>query len=130
MLKTKSVHAESEADDGLRILATRFRGRGLSADRYDVWMANLAPRERLLQSVLAGELTWREFSKRYREEMAAPSSIDGDNVTIKNHGQKFTLRLIAKLADKGTVTLLCHCAPDATECHRFLLQGLIERECE
>jgi len=29
---------------------------------------------------------------------------------------------------KGNVTLLCHCAEDAKECHRFLLQDLIERE--
>lgn len=129
MLKTKSVHSEIEPSDGLRILATRFRGRGLPADRYDVWMANLGPSERLLKTVLAGEITWREFSKRFREELAAPAANDADNETIKNHGQKFTLRLIAKLAEKGEVTLLCHCAEDATECHRFLLQTLIEREC-
>jgi hypothetical protein len=29
--------------------------------------------------------------------------------TIKNHGQKFTLRFIAKLAARENVTLLCHC---------------------
>ncbi len=64
MLKTKSVHSPIAASDGLRILATRFRGRGLPADRYDVWMANLGPSERLLKSVMAGEITWKEFSKR------------------------------------------------------------------
>jgi uncharacterized protein YeaO (DUF488 family) len=46
----------------------------------------------------------------------------------QNHGQKLTLRLIAKFAAKQNVTLLCHCAEDAKECHRFLLQALIERE--
>ena len=30
--------------------------------------------------------------------MSAPAAVDRDNVTIKNRGQKFTLRLIAKLA--------------------------------
>lgn len=129
MPKTKSVHSPIEADDGLRILATRFRGRGLPADRYDVWMANLGPGERLLKSVHAGKTTWREFSKKYREEKIAPAATDAGNATIKNHGQKFTLRLIAKLAAKENVTLLCHCAEDAKECHRFLLQKLIEREC-
>lgn len=129
MLKTKSVHSPIETGDGLRILVARFRGRGLPADRYDVWMASLGPGETLLKGFLAGEITWREFSKRYREEMFAPAATDAGNATIKNHGQKFTLRLIAKLAEKENVTLLCHCAEEATECHRFLLRELIEREC-
>ena len=128
MLKTKSVHSDIALGDGLRILATRFRGRGLPTDRYEVWMANLGPSERLLKSVLAGKITWREFSKKYREEMFAPAATDAGNATIKNHGQKFTLRLIAKLAANENVTLLCHCAEDAKECHRFLLQDLIGRE--
>ena len=128
MLKTKSVHSPIEPGDGLRILATRFRGRGLPTDRCDVWMANLGPSERLLKAVQAGDITWREFSKRYREEMFAPAAPDAGNSTIKNHGQKFTLRLIAKLAEKENVTLLCHCAEDAKECHRFLLEKLIAAE--
>jgi len=49
MIRTKSVYSPNERKkDGLRILATRFRGRGLPVNRYDVWMANLAPSERLL----------------------------------------------------------------------------------
>ena len=128
MLKTKSVHSPIEPGDGLRLLVARFRGRGLPVDRYDVWMANLGPSERLLKSVLAGKITWKEFSKRYREELFAPAATDAANATIKNHGQKFTLRLVAKLAEKENVTLLCHCAEDATQCHRFLLQKLIDQE--
>lgn len=128
MLKTKSVHSPIEEADGLRILATRFRGRGLPADRYDVWMANLGPSEALLKDVLAEKIAWREFLKRYREELFAPAAVDAANVTIKNHGQKFTLRLLAELAAKQNVTLLCHCAEDAVQCHRFELAKLIARE--
>ena len=128
MLKTKSVLSPIAPGDGLRILITRFRGRGLPADRYDVWMANLGPSEKLLKTVLAGGITWKEFGKRYRDELFAPAAADAANATIKNHGQKFTLRLVAKLAEKENVTLLCHCAEDATQCHRFLLRDLIERE--
>ena len=128
MLKTKSVHSPIASDDGLRILITRFRGRGLPADRYDVWMASLGPSEKLLKTVLAGGIIWKEFGKRYRDELFAPAAGDAAIATIKNHGQKFTLRLVAKLAEKENVTLLCHCAEDATQCHRFLLRDLIERE--
>ena len=48
MIRTKSVYFTIDRKkDGLRILATRFRGRGLPVSRYDVWMANLGPSERL-----------------------------------------------------------------------------------
>ena len=52
MLRTKSVwSAINRKTDGLRILVTRFRGRGMPASRYDVWMPNLGPSERLLSGV-------------------------------------------------------------------------------
>src|SRR3954468_18265057 len=128
MLKTKSVHSPIEKEDGLRLLVARFRGRGMPVDRYDVWMANLGPSEATLKAVIKGTITWAEFSKRYRQEIFAPAATDASNATIKNHGQKFTLRLIAKLSKRENVTLLCHCAEDTKQCHRFLLQKLIERE--
>jgi hypothetical protein len=48
------------------------------------------------------------------------------NRVIRNAGQKFTLRLIKHLAKRQNVTLMCHCAEDATRCHRFLLRDLIK----
>ena len=118
-LKTKSVHSPIGAGDGWRILATRFRGRGMSADRYDVGMANLGPSEQVWKSVLAGKITWAKFRKAYREELFAPAATDAGNATIKNHGQKFTLRLLANLAATENVTLLCHGAEEAKQCHRL-----------
>ena len=94
-------------------------------DRYDVWMANLGPSEELLRAFLAGGITWAEFSRRYRTELFAHGSVDERNRTIKNHGQKFTLRLIKQLADRSPVTLLCHCGEDEHHCHRHLLQKVI-----
>ena len=128
MLKTKSVHSPIEPkQDGLRILCARFRGRGLPADRYDLWMPNLAPTESLLKAFLAEEIEWREFSARYREQVKESEGVDGENRTIKNHGQKFTLRLLKHLAEEGSVTLLCHCAEEEPHCHRHVLKTLIER---
>jgi uncharacterized protein YeaO (DUF488 family) len=127
MIRTKSVHSPIDRrNDGLRILATRLRGRGLPADRYDVWMANLGPSESLLRDFQAGGVSWPEFSRRYRKELTESGSIDDRNRTIKNHGQKFTLRLLQTLGRTGNVTLLCHCAEDATQCHRHLLRALLE----
>lgn len=128
MLLTKSVHSPiDQKRDGLRILATRFRGRGLPASRYDVWMPSLGPSEDLLRRVLAGRMTWAAFLREFRKELALSGAIDSRNHSIKNHGQKFTLRLIKALAAQGPVTLMCHCDEDAEQCHRYELKKLIDK---
>ena len=124
MLKTKSVHSPISASDGLRILAARYRGRGLPSSRYHVWMASLGPSEKLLASV--DTIGWAELTRRYRAEIAESPEIDRGNRTIKNHGQKWTLRLLQELARRGNVTIMCHCAEDQMQCHRHVLKKLIE----
>jgi uncharacterized protein YeaO (DUF488 family) len=125
MIKTKSVHSRIDPDDGLRILATRLRGRALPSSRYDVWMANLGPSEALLRDILGKRVTWAEFSRRYKKELLESGGVDARNRTIKNHGQKFTLRLLQTLARTGTITLMCHCAEEEAHCHRHLLQKVL-----
>jgi uncharacterized protein YeaO (DUF488 family) len=128
MLKTKSVQSAIEPGDGLRILAARGRGRGLSSDRFDVWMPNLGPSEQLLDAILAGKISWAEFSRRYASELRETGGVDARNQRIKNHGQKFTMRLLQTLSKKQNVTLLCHCAEDEQHCHRHLLKALLEKK--
>jgi uncharacterized protein YeaO (DUF488 family) len=126
MLLTKSVDSPIDREgDGLRILATRFRGRGMPASRYDVWMPSLGPSERLLNSAQTGKITWAQFAREYRAEMFMDGPIDARSRTIKNHGQKFTLRLIEQLSRNAAVTLLCHCAEEQPCCHRHLLRKII-----
>ena len=61
MIRTKSVHSPIDRQkDGLRILATRGHGRGSSANRYDVWMANLGPSEELMDAARNKRITWAE----------------------------------------------------------------------
>ena len=128
MFKTKSVHSPIAAEDGLRVLAARGRGRGLSSIRFDVWMANLGPSEELRDAILDGRISWREYSRRYLKELRECGRVDARNKRIKNHGQKFTLRLPQHLAKRQTVTLLCHCAEEEKHCHRHLLKALLERK--
>ena len=79
MLQTKSVYSPIDRQsDGLRILVTRFRGRGLRKTRYHVWMANLAPSEKLLRAFSCGAISWAEFSRRYRSELFE----DGNLTTV------------------------------------------------
>ena len=125
-LRTKSVHTPIEAHDGLRILVARYRGRGLPKDRYHVWMANLGPSERLLKRFLSGALSWNAYKRAYLAELFQAAELDAHNPLIKNHGQKFTLRLIKELSRRQPITLLCHCAEAEQHCHRHLLRALIE----
>ncbi len=126
MVKTKSIHTEIEKQkDGLRLLVTRFRGRGLPASRYDVWLPSLGPSEKLLRSFQKGEVSWGAFSREYRAELFMDGPIDSRNKTIKNHGQKSLLRLLKTLSESNDVTLMCHCAEDEEHCHRHLLKTLL-----
>ena len=125
MLKTKSVYSPVAENDGMRILATRFRGRRMSANLYDVWMPSLGPSEQLLKAVQAETITWAAFTRDFKKEMFLDGPIDVRNRTIKNHGQKSTLRLIKAMAREGNVTLMCHCDEDAKQCHRHILRELI-----
>jgi len=126
MLKTKSIGTKIEKSDGLRILVSRFRGHGVSTSRYDVWMANLGPSEKLLRSFLKDKSHWDKFSRAYRMELFDSGSADRKNKTIKNLGQKFTLRLLQKLANQQMVTLLCHCPEEEKHCHRHVLLKVLE----
>ena len=126
MLTTKSVESPIDREaDGLRILATRFRGRGMPSNRYDVWLPSLGPSEWLLKSVQTEKTNWAKFAREYRAELFMDGPIDARSRTIKNHGQKFTLRLIKQLSRNAPVTLLCHCAEDQQHCHRHLLRKII-----
>lgn len=125
-IRAKSVYSPIDRKrDGLRILATRFRGRYMPVNRYDVWMPNLAPSEVLMRSAQTGLITWGQFSRKYRQELREAGSIDRRNRTIKNHGQKFTLRLLQRLGRSQNVTLMCHCDEDQQQCHRHLLKKVL-----
>ena len=115
MIKTRSVQSEKRKDDGLRILATRFRGRGMPASKYDVWMPALGPSEQLLKAVMGGAIEWKTFARKYRDELYLDGPIDDRSETIKNHGQKSTLRLLKALGEQQNVTVMCHCEEDATQ---------------
>jgi uncharacterized protein YeaO (DUF488 family) len=122
MILTKSVWSPiDKRRDGLRILAARFRGRGMPASRCDVWMPSLGPSERLLRQAQKGRISWRQFCREYRRELFMDGPIDARSRSIKNHGQKFTLRLIQRLGRRQPVTLMCHCAEDEVHCHRHEL---------
>ena len=106
MLKTKSVWSPiNRKTDGLRILAdphSRARPAGISVRRVD-------GQSRSKRATSTRRPGWRNLVGavlRRNTERAVPGrAIDKRSRTIKNHGQKFTLRLVKKLAQRGRVTL-------------------------
>lgn len=126
MLRTRSVRSPGSRSDGLRILATRYRGHGVPKEACDVWMPNLAASEALLKGYLAGTVSWPEYRRRYREEMLPSKGAEPGNPRQRNRGQKYTLRLLKELSQRQNVTLMCHCADDEPQCHLRVLVPLIE----
>lgn len=125
MIRTRSVWSPIDPADGLRILTSRFRGRGLETGRYDAWLPALGPSEELLRRYQRDDITWTQYSRAYVKELLEDGPVDARCATIKNHGQKSLLRLLKRLARDQDITILCVCGEDVKHCHRYTLAKLI-----
>lgn len=120
-LKTKRWNDPAEADDGHRLLVTRYRPRGLpkSEETWDAWDKELAPSVELHAAAYGkGDrltLSWDVYRQRYLREMLP---------------QRGRIKALADRVRAGeTITLLCSAqCTRAERCHRSLLKALIERE--
>lgn len=119
-VRTKCWDEPRDAEDGYRILITRYRPRGLpkSQETWDAWMPHLGPSRELHAAVYgkAGRtpLDWNSYRSRYLREMLA---------------QRDAIRELTDRVRIGeTITLLCSssCRRES-RCHRTLLKELIER---
>ncbi len=105
-------------EEGLRILITRYRPRGLpkSAETWDVWMPHLGPSKELHAAAYAKVglgISWETYLARYRSEMKQQTDAINE------------LALRVKAGE--TLSLLCssQCVRE-TRCHRSILKQLIE----
>ena len=105
--------------EGLRIGTVRRPPRGVpksefaSRDWYDVWYPNLAPS---VETMALGRDAddaqgWARFTRRYRQEMAAPDAAR-------------RLDLLAALSHGTNFAVGCYCV-DASRCHRSILAELL-----
>lgn len=115
---TRRWNDPAGADDGLRILVSRFRPRGVpKADEpWDIWWKELGPSEALHADFYGKNgppITLEQYRPRYLAEMKA---------------QVDKIESIARRVKDGeSVTLLCSSAcVDEARCHRTLLKGLVE----
>jgi uncharacterized protein YeaO (DUF488 family) len=117
-IKTKRWDDPRDADDGFRLLITRYRPRGLpkAAETWDAWNSHLGPSKELHAAAYgkAGlKFHWDDYRRRYLAEMRA------QNAAIDE--------LAKRMAAGETITLLCSSAcVRESRCHRSLLRELIE----
>ena len=118
-IHTRRWNDPAGPDDGLRILVSRFRPRGVSKsdETWDLWWKELGPSE-ALHAAFYGKsgppISFEEYRPRFLSE-------------IKDQEDK--LESIARHLRGGeSVTLLCSTAcTDPARCHRTILEELIER---
>ena len=93
----------------MRILVMTLWPRGISKDKVDVWIKELGTPRDLIRRYKAGNMTWAEYSKEYKESLK---------------GKEPILRELAAKSKKKTITLLCT-EMDPGTCHRSLLKEAI-----
>ena len=71
-IEIKRAYEPPDPNDGKRILVDRLWPRGLSRDaaKIDVWLKDVAPSDGLRRWFNHDPSRWREFRRRYREELA------------------------------------------------------------
>lgn len=109
----KRVYDPPEPEDGYRVLVDRLWPRGLSKQRaaLDRWDKDVAPSRALRTAFHHGGMTWTDFQRAYRAELAA------------NAAAVTALRTV--IAGRGTVTLL-YASHDETHNHASLLREALE----
>ncbi len=92
-VRIKRVYEPGNEQDGKRVLVDRLWPRGLTKEKaaVDLWLKNIAPSSELRKWFGHDPARWKEFQKRYRDELK------------NNPGSVSILKLEA---ESGPVTLL------------------------
>ena len=112
MIQLKRIYEPPQSSDGYRILVDRVWPRGVSKDRARIglWLKEIGPSTALRKWFGHDPRRWREFEKRYRQELRDRSEL---------------LAQIKKFEDEhGTVTLL-YSARDEEHNQAVVLRDLL-----
>src|SRR5687768_17996837 len=92
-IKIKRVYEQPDKDDGVRILVDRLWPRGLTKEKaaVDLWLKEIAPSTELRKWFGHDPAKWKEFQKRYRQE-------------LKNNKEQVSI--LDEQFKKGVVTLV------------------------
>jgi uncharacterized protein YeaO (DUF488 family) len=89
MIKIKRIYETPENDDGLRVLVERLWPRGISKEKahIDLWLKDAAPSTELRKWFNHQDERWKEFVKKYREELFSRGEIQKISELIKKNNQ-------------------------------------------
>lgn len=109
----KRVYEKPEKADGFRILIDRLWPRGLSKETasVDLWLKEIAPSTGLRQWFGHDPEKWKDFQKRYREE-------------LKSHKEE--MKILKEKIAEGMVTLV-YAARDEEHNDAVVLQQVLEK---
>jgi uncharacterized protein YeaO (DUF488 family) len=93
MIKLKRIYDPSSREDGKRVLVDRLWPRGIKKENahIDEWLKDIAPSDALRKWFSHDPSRWKEFKKRYHDELK---------------DKKELLKQLLADSRKGTVTLL------------------------
>lgn len=96
-IQIKRIYESSVSDVGFRILVDRLWPRGISKEKIDLWMKEIAPSDELRKWFDHDPKKWESFKKKYTRELE------------KNEEQ---VKKIQEYAKKQPVVLLYAAADD------------------
>jgi len=98
-LKIKRAYEKPETTDGKRILVDRLWPRGLTKEKasVDLWLKDIAPTTKLRKWFGHDPGKWKEFRKRYNEELKKNTDQVG---VMKKHLKKGKVTLVYGAKDE------------------------------
>ncbi len=112
-VRTKSVFQPAEAEDGYRILITRFYPRGVPRERFNEWAITLSPKPELLFAYKERKIDWDTFAHEFLNQLR------------ENTECLEAIQTLHELSEHEDITLLCF-EKDGNPCHRHLVRDVVE----
>lgn len=114
MIKIKRVYEKADEADGFRVLVDRLWPRGITKNKskINLWLKDIAPSDELRGWFSHDPRRWKEFKRRYFQELRDKSQLVK---TLKDNLQE------------GTITLL-YGAKDTKQNNAVVLQEYLNKE--
>ncbi|MGP1272187.1 MAG: DUF488 domain-containing protein [Phycisphaerales bacterium] len=103
----KRIYDDPAPSDGFRVLVDRLWPRGVAKDsaQIDEWAKDAAPSNELRKAYHADEISFAEFAKRYRKELAAGGA--QPLIDRVSAGETVTLLYAVRNTEQNHAMVLC-----------------------
>ncbi|ARN81526.1 DUF488 domain-containing protein [Methylocystis bryophila] len=135
-IEIKRAYEPPDPQDGKRVLVDRLWPRGLSRDaaKIDAWIKDVAPSAELRRWFSHDPSKWREFRRRYREELAESAAFAELQQKLQSVPKTTLLFAARDVAHNNAVVLRDELAGSAaesfpSECYGAKISSRIARSC-